>query len=435
MNTLTLIFSVSITLLLMTSLAYADRPENNESPIKIPTIIIDTPKTTNLQSPQIDPARNEIVYGDDAYPEQNDWELKDGMLRIYMSNKLPSIGERVEISCESKLGNVLSQQMTPELIILNKENNREIYRGQYGVNVEFNTTQDMRIVCVSIMNDDSSKKILQATYVFNAKTSTDPRPGDFDDDEMTIFSIINDSSEDSTAAEKPNAGNNCNDCTPPTLGYNSAGEKKVDNGVCINDSCMDGGYFHTEYPMQSTLLFFPNVISTTYYENHEAHNIKLVQLGLGISEIGAPISTSQVLIEVWLDDFRNDVYNPSIKEIIIVDPDEIISAASADVNLVKCMDGNETTCLKVNFNYSYAKVPDSTKLVSNAIDYDHNTINNYFNDGLMVIHDSPEITNTPEIESKSCITKSVLTRNNPCIFLPLIDAEIKRAQDYLDQLQ
>ena len=175
---------------------------------------------------------------------------------------------------------------------------------------------------------------------------------------------VDDSTNDSTDDTQNKSGGGCNDCTPPTLGYNSDGVKKVDNGVCINDSCMDGGFFHTQYPMQNTTINVPNIISTTYYENRGPTNLSLVQLGIGVKEIGSTINDSQVLIEVHLDYFSSDMDNPIIKEIVLIDPDAIISNSTATVSLVPCMDNSGSTCLKTDFEYSYAKVPNSPVLMS-----------------------------------------------------------------------
>lgn len=233
---------------------------------------------------------------------------------------------------------------------------------------------------------------------------------------------------------KKKSGGGCNDCTPPTLAYNSEGRKLVDNGICINDTCMDGGYFHTEYPMQNTFLYYPNVISTTYYENGGASNIKLTQLGIGVKEIGSSISQSQALIEVYMDYFSNDLENPKIKEIILNDPDGIIDNYNATISLVPCQEGDvNNNCLQTEYTYSYKIVPESPVLMSNAIDYKRNVINSYFNDGLLVYDPTPEI--LPQVvlaQEEECIIKMVPKRNNVCQFLPLIDYEISKAEQVIN---
>jgi len=221
-----------------------------------------------------------------------------------------------------------------------------------------------------------------------------------------------------TLIDEPSSGG-CSDCTPPTLGYNSNGVKKVDNGVCINDSCMDGGKYHTEYPMQNTLLYFPNTISLKYYENGSPSNIQMAQLGLGVYEIGSPLSESQAVIEVWLNPFKNDIYNPSIKEIILTDKDEILSWYDATIKLVPCMTAHSANnCLEFNFKFGYAKPPQSPILVTNAWDIPRNTINNYINNGLNVIHYTPEIIQETKKYVCDDPIKLSMTRNN-CHFREL----------------
>jgi len=185
--------------------------------------------------------------------------------------------------------------------------------------------------------------------------------------------------------EKPNGGG-CSDCTPPTLGIDSKGKNQVNNGVCKNDTCRDAGYFYTDFPSQRTLIYFPNTVSLTYYEDGGPSNIKLVQYAIGCPEIGSPISECQVIVEVHLNHFKNDIDNPSIKEIKLIDPDGIISAAKAQVELVQCMDeSGSPLCLKTVIKHSYAKAPFSTISASSAIDIPKNTFNNYF-EGIDVIY-------------------------------------------------
>jgi len=226
----------------------------------------------------------------------------------------------------------------------------------------------------------------------------------------------------------------CSDCTPPTLGYDDYGIKKVDNGICINNSCMDGGYYHTDYPMQKTLLYYPNTISTVYYENNSPHNIELVQLGIGVTEIGSTISESEAVIEVYINNFANDIYNPTIKETRLIDPQGIIERFTSGVELVQCMEDITELCLKTNFMYSYAKAPTSTILMSNAMDYNRNSINNYFNDGLKVIHYTPPTPVVIQEEPEECIISIGQNRNNPCQFLPIVEYEKQRAAKIMQEL-
>jgi len=380
----------------------------------------------------------------DDFTDQRNWQLDRANFVIKMDTLEVLLGEPVNISCESKR-DITSNQMTAKLVIINTINDREFTNDGNTSLTTFNTDKLIRVTCFSIMNDNLSRSELQSTYEFHP-ISDDVSEIDENDPVRLIPKATNTDPElptptvdDSTNDSKKSNGG-CSDCTPPTLGYDGEGVKKVDNGVCINDSCMDGGYFHTEYPMQHTTINQLNVISTTYYENGSPSNVSLVQLGIGVKEIGSPINDSQVLIEVYLDYFANDMENPSIKEIILIDPDGIINNATAVISLVPCMENSGTPCLKTDFSYSYGIVPSTTILMSNAIDYDGNVINNYFNDGLAVtdntIDDVPVL---PEIDivplEPKCTTSSTQADRNNCQFKFIVSHEINRAQAYLDSIK
>lgn len=288
-------------------------------------------------------------------------------------------------------------------------------------------------------------KTISTLYIFDVDCPAPPTP--------VIIPIITPTIEPTPEPETPkkrSSNGGCSDCTPPTLGLNSKGSLLVKDGIKINGHSEDGGYYHTNYPMQYTTLDKANIISLKYYENSGPQNIKVVQLGIGVKEIGTSINNSQAIIEVWLDDFAGDIDNPLIKEIKVIDPDNIISNTFASVSLDACDNSNgnnlklsdsfenkqefyenlvNSTCLITNFSYSYDKIPDSWVLSSNAIDYNRNTFNNYFNDGLMVIDESPIASAfSPEPTEPECNDpiQKVMTRNH-CTFNDLKLSEANRA--------
>jgi len=252
----------------------------------------------------------------------------------------------------------------------------------------------------------------------------------------------------------------CSNCTPPTLGLDNNGKLLVKDGITINGYSEDGGYYHTKYPMQYTNLGELNNINLKYFDDMGVNNITIVQLGIGVKEIGSPVSTSQALIEVHMNNFSNDIDNPTIKEILIIDDYEIISNESATVQLSTCSESYSTdttnvklsdsfddkfefyknliddTCLSVNFTYSYDKIPDSWILLSNAIDYKRNTFNNYFNDGLTVIDTNPVIVieedTTYKYECKDT-TQNVITRNN-CNFKLIKQYEAQKSINVMNSI-
>ena len=129
--------------------------------------------------------------------------------------------------------------------------------------------------------------------------------------------------------EKSSGG--CADCIAPTLGYDRTGTKRVDDGICVNDTCVDAGKYHTPYPMQNTLIYSYNTISTKWYENNGPSNIKLIKLGIGVKEIGSPLTESDAIITVLLNPFKNDIYNPTISEIKVIDKNNILQNVNATI--------------------------------------------------------------------------------------------------------
>lgn len=194
--------------------------------------------------------------------------------------------------------------------------------------------------------------------------------------------------EQSIETKKKNkTGGGCGgDCTPPTLGKDSDGKLRVENGISINGVAKDGSYYYTEYPMIYTNIGDENSIILKYFENGSPSNIEMIQLA-SIKEKGTSFGESQWMIEVWLNYFANDMYNPTIKEIKVFDKDNLLSDVNAKVWLSQCKSDSKDPlgCLSVMFNFTNEQVPNSPVLVAEARDYKRNVIQNIFNDGLQVV--------------------------------------------------
>lgn len=289
----------------------------------------------------------------------------------------PYTGEPVTITCKTDPN--VSDRLLHIVITENIDTkNERTYRNPHSqTTYTFENEGECLVECVWYDDDEPDKKgVIITSYTIQVITASDELNGvggTSEEPTETIKALIKD-------VKKLNGG--CVDCTPPTLGFNTHGIKRVDDGVCINKSCVDGR-FHT-YLTEKTFLYWPNTISTKYYENHNPTNIKLTQLGIGVPEVGSPISQSQALIEVYLNRFSNDMYNPTIKEVKIIDPEGLLYFTIVTVELIPCMNGYTHTCLQTNYSFSYTKVPDSGILTSNAIDWNRNVINTYVLDGLIV---------------------------------------------------
>lgn len=233
-----------------------------------------------------------------------------------------------------------------------------------------------------------------------------------------------------TTESKPNGSPRIE---PSWIGYDWDGLQRVTDGITINEFTMDASNFHSDVPMQHTEVGKQNTIGLNYWDNRGPSNIKTVQLG-SVDKIGTPLGEAQWLIEVHLNNFKNDITNPTIEKIIVHDKDNIIDGfATAQVSLVECIQEDTTInqeCLRTEITYTYAKVPDSTVLITNSINHKLATWNNYFNDGLLVTDPNyiePESI-TPykyECKDKSLSEIMVPTRNN-CNWSDYKNTEIQR---------
>lgn len=241
-------------------------------------------------------------------------------------------------------------------------------------------------------------------------------------DQFTYLTHLTLSSSTPTVEEptkSKNKGSSCSDCQPPWNGVDNNGVQRVSNGITINSESFDAGYYHKNQPMQFTTINLFNYITIDHWENQGPSNIKLVQLG-SVKEIDSPIGESEWLIEVYLNNFKNDIENPTIHHINVIDPKNILDNVTAKVSLKKCLQDNpieSQSCLSTQFIYSFNDVPDTKVLVNSAIDYNDNTFNNYFNDGITVIDPNPEIAEiTPpykyQCKDKPLAEEMVPTRNN-----------------------
>lgn len=235
-----------------------------------------------------------------------------------------------------------------------------------------------------------------------------------------------------TETKKKNKGSDSND-QPPWLGIDKDGKVRVESGVIINNTPIDAANFHTTAIIPDTKLGKVNYITLTYWDVKGPTNIKLVHL-CSLKEIGTPLGESQWCIEVNIDNFKDDVTNPKIGKIVKVDKDNVIELVNVSLFLTKCMGASnaDNDCLQTSFAYKYNKVPDSPVLASSAINYQNQTWNNYFNDGLTVIDPSPEpeIVITPYEYTCDDPVQKVMTRNH-CDFADLIVSEANRALELL----
>ncbi len=175
----------------------------------------------------------------------------------------------------------------------------------------------------------------------------------------------------------------CADCTPPTLGIDIHGVRKVEAGFNYNGNIVDVSRFHTEFPLINATVGVLNSVQVKIYENGGIANNKWVQFGLGVKEVRDPVNDSEVIVLVILH--QNGT---AVESIDIVDKENLIENDSvfATIYPIKCkVLSNNEDCILVTLVYSYNEAPRYNIMVVNVVDDKRNGWNFYFNDGIKVI--------------------------------------------------
>ena len=187
------------------------------------------------------------------------------------------------------------------------------------------------------------------------------------------------------------SGGGCNDCTPPTFGKNKAGKFLVSDGFIFNGNATDVADYHTEFPLITVITNQTNTVIVKMYENRGVNNIRLAQFGMGMPEIGDPLSNAQSLLEIW-------IVGAEIEEVIKIDENNLVDILNATTSIVDCGYVGTENCLQITLEYVYRDQPKYNIMVINAMDNSRNAQTNYMNDGILVIGNS---LNEPLIQQTS----------------------------------
>jgi len=177
------------------------------------------------------------------------------------------------------------------------------------------------------------------------------------------------------------SGSDCADCVPPTFGKNKDGKLLVSQGFIFNGNPTDVTDFHTPFPLITVITNQTNTVTVKVYENSGVSYIDLIQLGLGMPEVGSPLNDAQVLLEFWID-------NTEIYKIVKVDKNNLVDVVNATTTLVGCLNDNGENCLELSVKYIYRDQPKYNIMAINAVDFKRNTWNNYMNEGIEVVGES-----------------------------------------------
>ena len=177
-------------------------------------------------------------------------------------------------------------------------------------------------------------------------------------------------------------GSECDDCTPPTLGYDAYGARLVEGGFAYNGLASDVEYFFTPYPLIESEVGKQNTVVLKMYENEGPANIERVSVAFGLRS-GEVISESRAVINY-------DILHDGTGSLSVIDPENAIDleTLSAEHRTVECSPGSSLQCLSVSVRHSFRAPLDFDIVGTDVWDRERNSWQNYFNHGLRITGES-----------------------------------------------
>ena len=176
----------------------------------------------------------------------------------------------------------------------------------------------------------------------------------------------------------PRGGSECDDCTPPTLGYDEYGARLVDGGFSYNGLASDVEYFFTPYPLIESEVGKENTVVLKMYENEGPGNVSHAALAFGLRS-GEVISESRAVINY-------DIAHDGIGTVSAIDPDGAIDldTLSAEHETVQCSAGSELECLQITINHTFRAPLEFDIVGTDVWDSQRNSWQNYYNHGIKI---------------------------------------------------
>ena len=176
----------------------------------------------------------------------------------------------------------------------------------------------------------------------------------------------------------PRGGSECDDCTPPTLGYDAYGARLVEGGFSYNGLASDVDYFFTPYPLIESEVGGENTVVLRIYENEGPGNVSHAALAFGLRS-GEVISESRAVINY-------DISFDGTGEVSAIDPDGAIDpdTLSAEHETVQCSPGSELQCLQITIKHTFRAPLEFDIVGTDVWDTQRNSWQNYYNHGIRV---------------------------------------------------
>jgi len=177
-------------------------------------------------------------------------------------------------------------------------------------------------------------------------------------------------------------GDGCDDCTPPTLGVDSTGTRRVSGGFTYNGDTVNAEYYYTPLPLITVETGEENTAILKVFEDSGTHNMRHVGLSFGLSN-GQHFAEAEAAIRV------NIAFNGE-HTVTLDDPQNAIDAdsLSAEVGTAKCMPGSEAECSLVTIRHTFREPLDFNVVSTIVWDDRRNSWQNFFNHGVHVTGES-----------------------------------------------
>ena len=185
-----------------------------------------------------------------------------------------------------------------------------------------------------------------------------------------------------TSLAEMSGGSECDDCTPPTLGYDEHGRLLVDGGFSYNGLASDVEHFFTPYPLIEAEVGAQNTAVLKIYENEGPGNLAHASLAFGLRS-GQVISESKAVINY-------DISHDGTGTVSLTDPEGAIDAEtlSASHETAECSDGSQLECVSISISHTFRAPLEFDIVGTDVWDRPRNAWQNYFNHGVNV-HGEP----------------------------------------------
>lgn len=181
--------------------------------------------------------------------------------------------------------------------------------------------------------------------------------------------------------EKKKSGSSCSgDCEPPTGYKNKSGQKIVKNGFAYNYNATDLTDYHTPYHKITVNTNQTHNLTAKGYDNSGVNNIKCLQIGFGMPEIGSPLNDAQSLITICFD-------NTEIEKITTNEKYPLVDIVGISTDIVEC-GYSQTECLEISLDHVFRDQPKYDVVAVQWMDNYRYSKTYFVNDGVEVVGES-----------------------------------------------